>query len=934
MQVNGVLGGIRMDNLFKRLYMRIIYSAGVDIDKWSSKPREERTLEDILEYLLKITEYKENEIAKEHKKPYTTDDVENEWKRFVVECMKNILSNYDEIVQENLMNVLVKLFTYRHWGYGFFRAHEEQESYADINSDEENGESTSKKTFKEICQDKTKYKILYLSFVDYCKNFFGTFADNESSIRMICQYYPQQIEFTEEEQLEIASALYLHVSNAGVYGELGYAYNGIEMIEQYIGKLSENIILKLLQCYTFYFFNVDHVRRRQIHAIIMKSCLEEEKKRKYKFFFMDSVAILKSMENLLFREMEQKEQKWNMADWQNKGIGAEKITFFIDENGEEFFLESDLQNTSRKLVGRTKEIVFLISLANQIEIVYRGRNLNEILDVNDGVMNNLMQRSFVEKLETEFLSKVTKNKGISFLYVYLNNYRGLKNQNFSFDNRYHYCAEQKSLVFDKQVKRSFAGFYGVNIRSISCIVGKNGVGKTSFVDFLCESFLYIVSQMDQTDKTLTEIFKDAGIETKTEVLVLFEYSGVPYLITNIKPIKHDKEIQDYQYKRGILTHNRALSKIFYFSGKVDMDKVLEEQGNRKISETKIEKKDYSEMADWRYKFQYQLMSMYNEEKYKECINPCLCNQLFFLRAYSDKELKSLLWKEFDRRELGINKPLYEKCFQRFISGVNIAGEEEELRQLIGDGKVAIQHFSSGQYAKFSFLAKLYWILKGYKKFEQISSLQKMENRFSYEDVIDTNDSALIFIDEGEVYYHPEWQREYINTLIELINENASECNLQIVIATNSPFMLSDIINENIIYIPPNGEEEKTFGQNIHTLLKQNFFMDYTIGEFAREKIVWLMQTMNQRDMSIQRLKETLNSELGIQLQEEEVQTFVQGIIDEIGEEVYRVKLQSLLEHICMKKEEQELKRLRKQREFLDTRIKKLEKEIEQHDTNE
>lgn len=210
----------------------------------------------------------------------------------------------------------------------------------------------------------------------------------------------------------------------------------------------------------------------------------------------------------------------------------------------------------------------------------------------------------------------------------------------------------------------------------------------------------------------------------------------------------------------------------------------------------------------------------------------------------------------------------------------------------------------------------------------------MGNRFSYEDVIDRNDSALIFIDEGEVYYHPEWQREYINTLTELIKENSDECTLQIVIATNSPFMLSDIINENITYIPRNGEEEKTFGQNIHTLLKQNFFMEYTIGEFARKKIVWLMQTMNQKGMSIQILKEKFYADLGIQLQEDEVQTFVQGIIDEIGEEVYRVKLQALLDTICMKKEKMELIHMRKQRELLDIRIKKLEKEIERHDTNE
>ena len=923
-----------MSDLAKILYLYIRTSDDTNIDNWE----EIQTLEKILKYLLKITEYKESIIVEEHKKPYITDDVENKWKSFVVGCMKNILFNYEDIASENLENILVDLFAHRHWGYGFFKVYEEQENYEYINrSEESDGESEEKSkeyAFKELCRDEIKYKILYLSFAEYCENFFGTFYDNENSIRMLCKYYPQNIEFVDVEQKRIASALYTHVSNAGVYGDLGYAYNGIEMIEKYIRRLPENIILKLLQCYTFYSFSIDYVRRHQIHAVILKSCLSELHKRKYKFFFMDSVVILRNMQNLLFREMEQKEQTWNMVDWQNKSIGEKKLPFFVDDKGEEFLLESDLQNASRKLIGRTKELFFLIRLTHQIEIVYSGRNLNETLNINDYVMNNLIQRSFLEKLETEFLNKVSEKKGISFLYVHLNNYRGVKEQNFSFDSRYYYDAKQKRLVYDERKKKKNVGLYGAKINSISCIVGKNGVGKTSFVDFLCENFLNIVSQMDQTEKTLTEIFAETGIEKETDMFVLFEYSGVPYIITNISEISYDNKIQDYQNKRGTLTHNRALSKIFYFSGKVDVDKILEEKTIRQIDEMRSVKKDYSETEDCRFKYHYRLSNIDSRDEHSEYVNSCLCYQLFFLRALSGEKLRSLLWEEFDKKTLKISDKSYEKIFQKFILGEKMTETEDgELAQLMGDGKVVIQHFSSGQYAKFSFLAKVYWILEGYKKFEQVNSFQKMENRFSYENVIDRNDSALIFIDEGEVYYHPEWQREYIDTLTELIKENSDECILQIVIATNSPFILSDIVNENITYIPRNSEVEKTFGQNIHTLLQQNFFMKYTIGELARKKIVWLMQTLNQKDMRIQELKEKVNAEFGVQLEEEEVQSFIQAVIDEIGEEVYRVKLQTLLDKVT-KDEKRELTYLRKQRELLDIRIRNLEEEIKLHDTNE
>ena len=215
--------------------------------------------------------------------------------------------------------------------------------------------------------------------------------------------------------------------------------------------------------------------------------------------------------------------------------------------GEAYFLESDLVRKSRKLIGRENEVIFKICLRREIEIFYRGKTIKEAFKLEDSQLNNLIQRSFVEKLEQELLSGETDEKraGISFLFAYLNNYRGLKKQSFSFGSRYHYNVEEKKLERCEQQGEQLTGLYGSNIHSIFCIVGKNGVGKTSFVDFLCESFLFIVNQIDNTQKELTEIFKETGIEDGTDVLVVFEYAGVPYVITNIKQIKYAEELPVY-----------------------------------------------------------------------------------------------------------------------------------------------------------------------------------------------------------------------------------------------------------------------------------------------------------------------------------------------------------------------------------------------------
>jgi hypothetical protein len=75
-----------------------------------------------------------------------------------------------------------------------------------------------------------------------------------------------------------------------------------------------------------------------------------------------------------------------------------------------------------------------------------------------------------------------------------------------------------------------------------------------------------------------------------------------------------------------------------------------------------------------------------------------------------------------------------------------------------------------------------------------------------------------------------------------------EKKVHFIITSHSPFVLSDLPKENVIFLE---KDEKTgycknvtketnietFGANIHTLLSHGFFMkDGLMGEFAKEKI--------------------------------------------------------------------------------------------------
>lgn len=112
------------------------------------------------------------------------------------------------------------------------------------------------------------------------------------------------------------------------------------------------------------------------------------------------------------------------------------------------------------------------------------------------------------------------------------------------------------------------------------------------------------------------------------------------------------------------------------------------------------------------------------------------------------------------------------------------------------------------------------------------------------------DDVILLADEVDLTYHPEWQREYISLLTAFLSRiyPPSCCkNIQIVLSTHSPILLGDVPQPNVIYLkysqtdktmkPDQEKHLGTFGQNVHLLFKDGFFLDKGImGRFAHDKI--------------------------------------------------------------------------------------------------
>ena len=162
----------------------------------------------------------------------------------------------------------------------------------------------------------------------------------------------------------------------------------------------------------------------------------------------------------------------------------------------------------------------------------------------------------------------------------------------------------------------------------------------------------------------------------------------------------------------------------------------------------------------------------------------------------------------------------------------------------------------------------------------------------------------IFLDETELGLHPKWQKEYlIKILFALTKINRKKIN--IVFASHSPFILSDIPKENVIFLKDGKQvfpEINTFGANIHTLLSHGFFMkDGLMGEFAKSKIEEVIKYLNNEYSEIK------NNDKA------------QRLIDIIGEPIIKNHLQKMLDS----------KRLSKI-EVIENQIKELQTELKKH----
>lgn len=193
-----------------------------------------------------------------------------------------------------------------------------------------------------------------------------------------------------------------------------------------------------------------------------------------------------------------------------------------------------------------------------------------------------------------------------------------------------------------------------------------------------------------------------------------------------------------------------------------------------------------------------------------------------------------------------------------LSGEEISEVRNKMKKKIKNDSLTSEELAPPSFLKCSFIfengSRFDYLSSGEK--QQIYTISSLMYHLHNLDSVNHNliqyKNINIILDEIELYAHPEMQRQFINNLLFQLKsiqlKNIQNINVQFI--THSPFILSDIPKQNVLFLeegkPAEFKDKNTFAANITDLLADSFFIgDGLIGDFAKGKIEKTIDWLNK-----------------------------------------------------------------------------------------
>jgi predicted ATP-binding protein involved in virulence len=478
---------------------------------------------------------------------------------------------------------------------------------------------------------------------------------------------------------------------------------------------------------------------------------------------------------------------------------------------------------------------------------------------------------------------IAKEFLMELVYLWVEDYKNIQKQGFNFSPRFRceYDEEKNELnITDKdEMGESYTkNFFGDNI-NVTAIVGENGAGKSSVLELLP------YGEIPKTNKLVFLLFKKGN-----EYILLKPSSKEIIINKNFKEKIQEEDIVKLDFSNNYIIRRISYDTDFTRENFIDKDLVSFFRNSTKYG--LLFKEDFLNDNN----------KTFSILKYKILLNQLIYGQINKLKDFDvfipkyikvskhnignslETELKKIkniengfIEKIKKSEDIYIHFLIYVLIRYKLIDKMKQNNIEiEELENIINK--------SSVEYIKKNLL-KIKNILNSLKFNEKIylnelnnglelilgETIQELisidfydENDICFSDLsygerefyihflfllfLDENHSksnekenTFFLIDEADTTFHPNWQKKYINQLLSIYKNYKK--NIHFIVTSHSPFILSDLPKENIIFLDkgkqvyPFEDNQQTFGANIHTLLSHGFFMkDGLMGEFAKDKI--------------------------------------------------------------------------------------------------
>lgn len=475
-------------------------------------------------------------------------------------------------------------------------------------------------------------------------------------------------------------------------------------------------------------------------------------------------------------------------------------------------------------------------------------------------------------------------ESLELMYIYINSYRVFQKIGFCLHPAYEIQKINNDCNFEIYVKNKsdFIDLFKKEHVNVKIICGKNGCGKTTLLRLLERS----------DHKHCTYLFKDKNnrfastremiIHYKGEKSFLNHLSSQEVKLGNVCPIHKNMKQPNFSLRRNIVDFyndkpslfNNVLSKtdplITHFTVELYPESV---ESIIPSLEAIFTEEEIDSLKDDPILF-FIAQSLCDRDLKK--IDKQLINEgAPILEAIKKRCEKNALYKQirqFEKRLFNVEHRL--NCFFDIQKKVYDISKMSHILLCDVVGYDFPVMFELSHYTYF----KGFSLINGQKRYiDDLSDGEFIKLKYSYELIHSIAQSERMFLtfDEPEKSLHPEWCRRFFydyfavyRKLLRYESNHVPHFNPQkrmsFFFATHSPFLLSDVTNDYVIYLEKNSQglskevkkKKNIFAGNIGEMFVSNFFMKRTIGAIATKKVKEIFEKID--DENIRVLKKEIN----------------------------------------------------------------------------